>query len=44
VLKQISDGAFGDRAELGALVATINNNNDNYLIGADFKAYISAHD
>jgi len=40
VLNAICDGMFGAKEELTLLVDSIRCNNDYYLIGADFKAYI----
>lgn len=42
VIQAIRSGVFGEKEQLMELVATINNNNDWYLVSADFPAYIEA--
>lgn len=42
VIQAIRSGMFGERELLMQLVSTITNNNDVYLVTADFKAYIAA--
>lgn len=41
VIQAIRSGTFGDKELLMQLVSTITNNNDVYLVSADFKAYIA---
>lgn len=36
VIQAIREGKFGERDILMSLVSTITNNNDQYLVGADF--------
>jgi glucan phosphorylase len=40
VIQAIREGKFGERVYLMSLISTITNNNDKYLIGADFESYI----
>lgn len=40
VIQSIREGQFGERTYLMSLVSTITNNNDWYLLGADFESYI----
>jgi starch phosphorylase len=42
VIQAIRDGTFGQKDILMKLLATILNNNDWYLLTADFEAYIVA--
>lgn len=42
VLEVISNDLFGYKYELDALVDTIRNKNDFYIIGADFDSYCEA--
>lgn len=41
-IQTIRSGTFGDKELLMSLISTINNNNDWYLVSADFQAYIAA--
>ena len=41
VIQAIREGTFGEREILMSLISTIMNNNDWYLIGADFESYIA---
>lgn len=41
VIQAIREGKFGERDILMSLISTITNNNDTYLVGADFESYIS---
>lgn len=36
VIQSIREGKFGERDTLMSLISTITNNNDWYLVGADF--------
>lgn len=36
VIQTIREGTFGEKDVLMSLISTITNNNDNYLVGADF--------
>lgn len=40
VIQTIREGKFGERDVLMSLISTITNNNDVYLVGADFESYI----
>ena len=40
VIQAIREGKFGERDVLMSLLSTITNNNDHYLIGADFESYV----
>jgi glucan phosphorylase len=40
VFQAIREGKFGERESLLSLASTITNNNDWFLVGADFEAYI----
>lgn len=40
IFQAIREGKFGEKEVLLALTATITNNNDWYLIGADFESYV----
>lgn len=40
VIQSIREGKFSERNLLMDLVSTFTNNNDWYLIGADFESYI----
>ena len=42
VIQAIRAGTFGEKDLLLNLVSTITNNNDTYLVTADFQAYIAA--
>ena len=42
VIQSIRAGTFGERDLLMNLISTITNNNDTYLVSADFQAYIAA--
>ena len=40
VIQSIREGRFGEREVLMSLISTISNNNDWYLVGADFESYV----
>ena len=40
VIQTIREGKFGERDVLMSLISTISNNNDVYLVGADFESYV----
>lgn len=40
VFQVIREGMFGERDTLMKVISTISNNNDWYLLSADFDAYI----
>ena len=40
VFQVIREGMFGDRETLMKVISTISNNNDWYLLSADFVSYI----
>lgn len=40
VFQVIREGMFGERETLMKVISTISNNNDWYLLSADFPAYI----
>lgn len=42
VIQSIRAGTFGEKELLMQLVGTITNNNDTYLVSADFQSYIAA--
>lgn len=42
MIQAIRQGTFGEKDLLMQLVSTITNNNDWYLVSADFKSYIEA--
>ncbi len=44
VIQAIRDGIFGERNTLLEIIATISNNNDWYLISADFVSYLECQE
>lgn len=44
VIQVIRSGMFGEKDLLMSLISTITNNNDWYLLSADFESYIQAQD
>lgn len=44
VFQVIREGMFGERDTLMKVISTISNNNDWYLLSADFPAYIEEQD
>lgn len=43
VFAAIDNGQFGDRGELQSVIDTLRNNNDFYLVCADFEEYCRAN-